>query len=75
MSFRKMVNKIKHIILGTYYNITNKHTDVAYPRLMICAKCEHNKTLLGFGNYCNVCGCILKSKASVKDEHCNLKKW
>lgn len=40
MSLRKMVNKIKNIILGTYYNIFNKNNDIAKPRLRVCSKCD-----------------------------------
>lgn len=69
------VMKIKHIILGTYYNITNKRQDIAYPRLQTCSRCESNKVGFGFGNYCDICGCLLKSKTTVSDETCPIGKW
>lgn len=75
MSCKQMVKKIKHILLGTYYNLFHKKQEVAYPRLKICAQCEHNKVLFRFGNYCNICGCLLKSKTTVLDEKCPMNKW
>lgn len=70
-----MLTKFKHILLGTYYNLLNKKQDIAYPRLMICSKCKYNKISIGFGNYCNLCGCILKSKTTIGEERCPAGKW
>lgn len=75
MSLRKMVNKIKNIILGTYYNIFNKNNDIAKPRLRVCSKCDQKKYIWKLGYICKECGCILKSKTTVKNEKCPLNKW
>lgn len=72
---KNLLTKFKHIILGTYYNMTNKKTEISYPRLQICKTCENNKIQLCFGNYCDICGCILKSKTRVIDEKCPVNKW
>jgi hypothetical protein len=70
-----MVKKLWNIIKGTYFNITNKHQDKADKRLIICNKCSHAENVKGFGNICNLCGCILESKTRVEDEKCEMNKW
>ena len=74
MSSRKMAHKLKNIIKGTYYNITNKYQDLASFRLDICNKCEY-RVNTKLGDICDLCGCILESKSRVLDEHCELEKW
>lgn len=69
-----LINKIENIAKGTYYNITNKHQDLADIRLAICNECE-NKVPSKFGDICDLCGCILESKSRVEDEHCEMNKW
>lgn len=71
MCCRKMVNIIK----GTFRNIFNITTSSSLKRLSICAKCKHRKHLWGFGHYCELCGCIIKSKITVEEEVCPIKKW
>lgn len=72
-----MVNvfsKIKNIIVGNWRNLTGYTSDIQKERLKICKTCEHN---VKFANtrICNLCGCILKSKASIENEKCLLGKW
>lgn len=67
--------KIWHIILGTFKNIFNIFDKTSLHRLNICNKCDSKRYLKGFGNYCNECGCIIKSKVTVKDEKCPNAKW
>ena len=71
----KLLNKLKSIILGTYYNICNKHNDLANERLPICKNCEYKIPISSNINMCDQCGCILESKARVKLEKCPLNKW
>ena len=75
MSCRKMVIKVKHIILGTLYNIFNVNWKLANSRLRICKICSKHKKIKGLGYICTECGCILKSKATIEDEVCKLNKW
>lgn len=76
MSNRKMViKKIKHIILGTLNNILNRNKEIANPRLNICKRCSEKKYIFKMGYICKQCGCVLKSKTTIKDESCPLKKW
>lgn len=74
MPFTQMIN-IKHIILGTWYNVFNKKQDVSNPRLDICSCCPDKKYLLGIGYICKHCGCVLKSKTTINDEKCPINKW
>ncbi len=67
--------KIKHIILGTLYNIFNKKKDISNPRLKICYKCKDKKYIFLVGYICKHCGCVLKSKTPVEDEKCPMNKW
>ena len=39
-------------------------------RVRVCAECEHYKN-----GFCNVCGCIVKLKASWEEQHCKDGKW
>lgn len=71
----KLLNKLKNIILGTYYNICNKYSDLANERLPICNNCEYKIPLSSNISMCDQCGCILESKARVKLEKCPLNKW
>ena len=71
----KLLNKIRNIIVGTYYNICNKYNELAIKRLAICNTCEEKTHLAKNITICNQCGCILESKARVSDEHCLLNKW
>lgn len=70
-----MVKKIFNILLGTFRNIFKIRPKYYDARLKICDECEHKKKIKGFGEYCDVCGCIIKSKISVKSEKCYLNKW
>jgi len=75
LSCKKVVTKIKHIIVGTYNNIFNKNQQIAKPREEICKMCSHRENLMGIGTICNICGCVIESKTTVKDEHCPIDKW
>lgn len=69
----KISRKIKNIIIGTYYNITNKQKGLSIYRMSLCNKCPHKKDL--FGGICEICGCILESKTRVLEERCPKKEW
>ena len=71
----KILAKINNIIKGTYFNIFNKHKDIATPRLLICNKCTEQINVKNVGNFCNICGCLLESKTTVLEEHCPNDKW
>lgn len=70
-----LVTKIKHIIKGTYNNIFNKEQELSRSRLIKCYLCKDKKYLFGLGFICKHCGCVLKSKTTVKDEKCPAGKW
>lgn len=57
------------ILKSIYYNIKNKHQDLAITRLGICHRCDH-KLNTNFGDLCDLCGCVLDNKTRVKDEFC-----
>lgn len=72
---RRLIEKIKHIIIGTYNNLFHKEQLLSKERLGICKKCEKRKYIFLLGSICTECGCILKSKTTVKDENCPDGKW
>ena len=72
---RKFLIKLKSIILGTYFNIRNKHNNLANERLPICEKCDKRISLSQNIHLCDECGCVLESKVRVKIETCPLNKW
>lgn len=62
------------ILKSIYYNIKNKHQDLAITRLDICHRCDH-KLNTNFGDLCDLCGCVLDNKTRIKDEFCEQGKW
>jgi len=40
----------------------------------ICAKCEHQKIIIG-ARFCDVCGCAIWGKTLLKFEKCPEGKW
>jgi hypothetical protein len=70
-----LLTKIKHIIIGTINNILKQNSNVSNPRLKICKKCSDKIYIFRLGYICSHCGCLLKSKTTVSDEHCPLNKW
>lgn len=72
---KKLINKLKSIVLGTYYNLCNKHNILASERLVVCNNCKERIALTKNIHLCDQCGCILESKARVKIESCPLNKW
>lgn len=72
---KKIIYKIYNIILGTYYNIANKHNDLAIKRLCICKQCPSRITITKNLHICKECGCVLESKTRVKTEQCLDDKW
>ena len=78
MSAWKMINlfkKIKHIILGLWYNLQGINYDLLEKRMSICNKCEYKLELTKDVDICEKCGCVLRFKTRIKDESCLLKKW
>lgn len=75
MSCWKMVSKIINIIKGWYFNIFNKHEQLAKKRIAVCNKCNSKVHIDILGDICNECGCVLAAKARVEDEKCELNKW
>lgn len=62
------------IIKSIYFNIKNKHQDLADYRLSICNQCAHKLTIK-VGDICDQCGCILENKTRLEEEKCDLCKW
>lgn len=71
----KLFRKLKNIVIGTWRNVTRKSSKLAERRMAICEICEHKKHLTKAVTYCDLCGCVIKSKSLVKDEKCSLNKW
>ncbi len=71
---RGLVTKPFTILKSIYYNIKNKHQDLAESRLNICNQCDH-KLATKFGDICELCGCILENKTRLDNELCDLNKW
>lgn len=70
-----MVKKLINIIKGWYFNLFNKHEQLAIKRISICNHCKSRVTIEMLGDICDECGCVLSAKARVKDEKCVLNKW
>lgn len=64
------MRKIKHIIIGWFFYLTNRHNELANKRLPICLECEHRIKFV-----CGKCGCALQAKARIKEEECPEDKW
>ena len=65
-------------VVGRFEDIhIAKTKEIKEKRLAICAECEHVRDLMNRGwiNYCNVCGCMLNTKARMRSSSCPLEKW
>lgn len=71
----KMVKKLINIIKGWSYRLLNKNEQLAKKRIAICNKCHSRTHIDIIGDICDECGCVLKAKARVEDEKCELNKW
>ena len=71
----KILRKFRNIIIGNINNIFNLNKEVSNPRMDIWNRCEYAMEILKLGQICTQCGCILKAKTTVKEEHCVLNKW
>lgn len=69
------LKKIRNIIIGWWFVLINKTPDYYNERVAICSKCEHIIKLTKNESMCDSCGCIIRAKARVKNEKCNLNKW
>lgn len=69
------VVKLWHILEGTFKNIFRLYPKYSYKRLKICNNCNSKVYIPFFGYCCKECGCVIKSKISVKNEKCILNKW
>lgn len=74
MSCWKMVKNI--IVANLYYRPFKKNEYLYITRKKICDECPHKKYSMLLGDeYCDLCGCPLKSKLRCKDEKCEINKW
>ena len=71
----KLLRKLRNIIIGNINNLFGLNKEISNNRMLICDKCEHEIILFKIGKTCNNCGCILKAKTTVENEHCKLNKW
>ena len=71
---KKIVRKIINIIIGHWYNLFNINSKLYMSRYAYCKNCKHKEKIFGI-NYCSLCGCPLKDKLRVEDEHCLNDKW
>lgn len=69
-----MPMKIKHILQSIFNVLLKRNKNISYPRKKICNKCDK---LLLFDNtkFCDICGCCISLKTTVKNEKCPLGKW
>lgn len=67
--------KIYHIILGNLKRLLHLYDKESFRRYKICARCEHRKYMKHFGYYCDLCGCPIRSKITIKKEKCLMNKW
>jgi hypothetical protein len=67
---RPMITKIKHIVRGWFNYMTLRNRRQMLKRLRKCWKCENN-----YRGICNLCGCVLRAKASEPEESCPEGKW
>lgn len=66
------------IVMGRFEDIHKQKTkELKEYRLSICEKCEHVRDLMGRGwiNYCDICGCMLNTKARMRSSNCPEGKW
>ena len=66
--------KIRNIIVGNWRNLTGYTSDETKRRRQICEKCEHN-VMFATIKVCELCGCPIQSKTTVKSEKCLNNKW
>lgn len=66
--------KIFHIIKGIFNYFSKKNINLHSKRYQICKQCK-NKIKLDNIEFCDICGCVIKFKTSVKEETCPLDKW
>ena len=66
--------KIKAILTGFINFILHKNTQLSNQRYNICKQCE-NLIILDNIEYCNICGCMIKLKTTVKTELCPANRW
>ena len=71
---KNFILKIKNIIIGHLYNLFNINNKLYTSRYTYCKDCIYKEKVFGI-NYCSLCGCPLKDKLRVKDEHCLNGKW
>lgn len=71
----KLLRKLRNIIIGNINNLFGLNKEISNNRMLICDKCEHEIILFKIGKICNKCGCILKAKTTIENEHCKLNKW
>ena len=67
--------KLAHIIEGNFKRIFKIETPFEKEKQEICHCCIYEKYQKGYGLYCELCGCLIKAKTKVKDEHCVIEKW
>ena len=73
-NMKNFILKIKNIIIGHLYNLFNINNKLYTSRYTYCKDCIYKEKILGI-NYCSLCGCPLKDKLRVEDEHCLNGKW
>ena len=73
--FKAIFTKPIAILKSIYFNIFDKHEDLAKLRLEICNRCDQRVNMKFIGDVCGECGCILENKTRMRDEHCDLCKW
>ena len=71
---KNFILKIKNIIIGHLYNLFNINNKLYTSRYTYYKYFIYKEKVLII-NYCSLCGCPLKDKLRVEDEHCLNGKW
>ena len=70
-----MVGKVLNIIVGTFNNLFGIMPSFGRSRMRKCMGCAHVRNGKVLGYRCSRCGCILRSKVTVRDEKCPIGVW
>lgn len=71
---KKLLNKIKNIVRGWYYDFKGINIELSDTRMEICKVCEFHECLSNFC-ICSRCGCPTSKKTKVPEEKCLEGKW
>ena len=74
-NLQMLLVKLWHIVEGTFRNIFKLYPEYSTNRLKICNNCPFKCYVPMMGYCCSKCGCVIKSKITIKEERCPVGKW